>query len=149
MSNLDEVYNEFKFIIESNNPPPQFMRLLVKKFIFPLYVSFNERIRKCEEQYQVSKNPSSIRCRPRVVHTIPAGYMLVNDFTQRYYGCVGFISNTTKADSDLREFRKKIGRLIYVDGEAVHKFFDSPQGRKRYPRMISKVDLYNEQLSEN
>lgn len=149
MSKLEEVYKEFKPLFESDNPPAGLMRSFVKKFIFPLYFSFNERIRKCEAQYEVYKNRSTPSSRPRVIHEIPQGYMLAEDFTKKYYGSVGFISNTVKADGDLREFRKKIGRLLYVYGEGVHNFFDSPEGRQRYPRMVSKVDLYKEQLNEH
>lgn len=148
MSKLEEVYKEFKPLFESDNPPSGLMRSFVKKFIFPLYFSFNERIRKCEAQYEVYKNKSCPQPSRRVVHEIPEGYMLAEEFCKNYYGSVGFISNTVKADGDLREFRKKIGRLLYVHGEGVHNFFDSQEGRQRYPRMVSKVDRYKEQLNE-
>lgn len=146
MSKLDDVYREFKTLFEMERPPEGTLRAFVKQFVFPMYFAFNERIRKCEAKYEVYKNQEP---KPtRVKHIIPDGYITMEEFCEGYFGSLGWMSNTTKSDGDLRSFRKAIGKHIYVEADRVVEFFDSDIGRERYPRMVAKVNRYKEKVNE-
>jgi len=146
MSKLQKLYEEYKSLLDMDEPPKGSVRTLFKKFIVPAMFSLESRINGlCNK----AKDQPELPLRNKVTHEIPEGWVLSKEFSDTTkIISKGFLLNMILHDINLKPFGKKIGHWMYVDKQGLIDFFNSPFGRENYRRNAQKVDLYFKRLEQ-
>lgn len=151
---IDEVYEKIKALKDKSEMKSEIFRgevLINLLDILGLMFNLNGDVEACKRGLREQginiwqKNEKSPE---KTALIAPPGYMSVEAFMRHYgYPHPATLTRIVQCDSSVKGYGKKISKNIYVEGEKMHQFFLTDEGKDRYPRIYSKACKYEEKKS--
>lgn len=151
---IDQVYEKIKALKDKSEMKSEIFRgevLLNLLDILGLVFNLNGDLEACKRglrEQGINIWQKSDKNSDKNSLIAPPGYMSVEAFQKHYgYPHPSTLTRIIQCDSAVKDFGKKISKNVFVEGEKIHQFFLTDEGKDRYPRIYSRACKYEEKKS--